>query len=83
MKGKVKWWNETKGYGFVTSEEGEDIFVHYSYIQNEGFKTLIEGEDVTFDREAGPKGPKAVNLYRLGKKIPKRRGYLRSLIMSL
>lgn len=68
MKGKVKWWNDKKGFGFVTSDSGEDMFVHFSYIQNEGFKTLIEGEDVTFDVERDKKGPRAVNLFRQGQK---------------
>ena len=62
--GKVKWFNETKGYGFVTSDDGTDAFVHHSDIEGEGFKTLAEGEDVTFEITEGPKGPKAVNVRR-------------------
>ncbi|MCM8757409.1 MAG: cold shock domain-containing protein [Candidatus Omnitrophica bacterium] len=64
MKGTVKWFNEKKGYGFVTTEDGKEAFVHYSAIQGDGFKTLQEGETVTFDIEEGPKGPKAVNVVR-------------------
>ncbi|RJQ55739.1 MAG: cold-shock protein [Nitrospiraceae bacterium] len=63
--GKVKWFNEAKGYGFITSEESGDIFVHYSSIQSNGFKTLAEGQAVSFDIEQGPKGPKAVNVVKI------------------
>jgi CspA family cold shock protein len=65
QKGTVKWFNETKGYGFITKEEGGDVFVHYSEIQSNGFKTLAEGQEVSFDVEDGPKGPKAVNVTRV------------------
>jgi len=61
-KGTVKWFNESKGFGFLTSEDGSDVFVHYSSIQGSGFKSLSEGQAVTFDIEQGPKGPKAVNV---------------------
>lgn len=64
-EGKVKWFNESKGYGFITSEESGDIFVHYSSIQSNGFKTLAEGQAVSFDIEQGPKGPKAINVVKL------------------
>jgi CspA family cold shock protein len=64
-EGKVKWFNEAKGFGFITSEEGGDIFVHYSNIQSNGFKTLAEGQAVSFDIEEGPKGPKAVNVEKI------------------
>lgn len=64
-EGKVKWFNESKGYGFITTEESGDIFVHYSSIQGNGFKTLVEGDAVSFDIEEGPKGPKAVNVVKL------------------
>ncbi len=61
-EGTVKWFNESKGYGFITSEDGSDIFVHYSSVQGDGFKTLAEGDKVSFDTEEGPKGPKAINV---------------------
>ncbi|MHC4716763.1 MAG: cold-shock protein [Planctomycetota bacterium] len=63
--GKVKWFNETKGYGFVTSDDGTDAFVHHSDIEGEGFKVLAEGDEVTFDITEGPKGPKAVNVRKV------------------
>jgi len=63
--GKVKWFNETKGFGFVTMDDGTDAFVHYSDIQGDGFKTLVEGEEVEFEVTEGPKGPKAVNVRKV------------------
>jgi CspA family cold shock protein len=60
--GKVKWFNESKGYGFIESEEGEDVFVHFSEIQAEGFKTLKEGQEVEFEKTQGKKGPQASNV---------------------
>lgn len=63
-QGTVKWFNESKGFGFITSEDGGDVFVHYSSIQGEGFKTLAEGDKVSFDVEPGPKGPKAINVVK-------------------
>jgi len=60
--GKVKWFNESKGYGFIESEEGEDVFVHFSEIQQEGFKTLKEGQQVEFEKTQGKKGPQASNV---------------------
>jgi cold shock protein len=60
--GKVKWFNESKGFGFITGEDGEDLFVHYSSIQSNGFKSLAEGDSVSYDVEKGPKGPKAINV---------------------
>lgn len=62
MKGTVKWFNATKGYGFVTSEEGKDVFVHFSAIQMDGFKTLEEGDNVDFEVVEGDKGPQAANV---------------------
>ncbi|NIQ02260.1 MAG: cold shock domain-containing protein [Nitrospinaceae bacterium] len=57
--GKVKWFNDSKGYGFIESEDGEDVFVHFSEIQAEGFKTLAEGQAVEFEKTDGKKGPQA------------------------
>lgn len=62
--GIVKWFNEKKGFGFIAREEGDDVFVHYSAIQTPGFKTLAEGDRVTFDIEDGNKGPSAVNVMK-------------------
>ena len=63
-KGTVKWFIESKGFGFITSEDGNDVFVHYSSIQGNGFKTLAEGDSVSFDTEKGPKGLKAINVVK-------------------
>jgi len=63
--GTVKWFNESKGFGFITSEDGSDVFVHYSSIQGNGFKSLAEGDAVSFDTENGPKGLKAVNVSKV------------------
>jgi cold shock protein len=65
QKGKVKWFNETKGYGFITQDDGMDVFVHYSEIQSNSFKTLAEGQEVSFEVTEGPKGPKAVNVLKI------------------
>lgn len=64
-KGKVKWFNSRKGYGFIEQEDGDDVFVHFSAVQEEGFKTLAEGEEVEFDVVEGPKGPQAANVKRI------------------
>jgi cold shock protein len=64
-QGTVKWFNDSKGFGFITSDEGADIFVHHSAIQAEGFKSLAEGDKVSFETEKGPKGPKAVNVKKI------------------
>ena len=62
MTGKVKWFNAEKGYGFIEREDGGDVFVHFSAIQGEGFKTLEEGQAVEFDVTEGAKGPQATNV---------------------
>ena len=63
VTGTVKWFNESKGFGFITPEDGsKDVFVHFSAIVSEGFRTLNEGQQVSFDVENGPKGPQAVNV---------------------
>ncbi len=60
--GTVKWFDDAKGYGFIEREDGEDVFVHYSAIVGEGYKTLAEGSEVEFDIEQDPKGPRAANV---------------------
>ena len=65
MQGTVKWFNANKGYGFIESSEGGDVFVHFSAIQGEGFKTLEEGQSVEFDVVEGNRGPQAANVVRL------------------
>lgn len=62
MNGTVKWFNSDKGFGFITTEEGTDVFAHFSQINKEGFKTLEEGQEVTFDVVEGEKGPQAENI---------------------
>ena len=62
VKGKVKWFNEKKGFGFLEMDDGDDVFVHYSNIQGEGFRTIREGDSVEFEVQDGPKGPQAVNV---------------------
>jgi CspA family cold shock protein len=65
MLGKVKWFNEEKGFGFITSEEGQDIFVHYSQIKAEGFRTLKENQNVEFMVVKSEKGPQATDVYTI------------------
>ena len=65
VKGKVKWFSNTKGYGFITPESGNDVFVHHSVIQGDGYKTLDEGQDVEFEIVDGPKGEQATNVVKV------------------
>ncbi len=64
MTGTVKWFNAEKGFGFIATEEGNDVFVHFSAIQTEGFKTLEEGQKVSFDLTEGPRGAQAANVVK-------------------
>ncbi len=65
MTGKVKWFNAEKGFGFIEREDGDDVFVHFSAIQGSGFKSLNEGDEVSFDIVDGDRGPQAANVVRL------------------
>ena len=65
MQGTVKWFNEAKGYGFITPDEGNDVFVHFSAIQGDGFKTLAECQRVEFEVVQGDKGPQAANVEKI------------------
>ncbi|HUP18445.1 MAG TPA: cold-shock protein [Gemmatimonadota bacterium] len=64
-RGKVKWFNDAKGFGFIEQEDGPDVFVHFSAISGEGFKSLAENDEVQFDIEQGPKGPQAANVSKV------------------
>lgn len=64
-RGKVKWFSNQKGYGFITPESGEDVFVHFSAIQGDGYKTLEEGQEVEFEITSGPKGEQAANVTKV------------------
>ena len=64
-RGKVKWFNSEKGFGFIEREDGEDVFVHFSAIQGEGYKSLDEGQEVTFELEQGQRGPQATNVNKV------------------
>jgi cold shock protein len=63
--GRVKWFNDAKGFGFITQEGGEDVFVHYSAVQGQGFKSLAEGDQVEFEVNRGPKGLQAANVRKV------------------
>jgi cold shock protein len=63
--GTIKWFNDSKGFGFIARDDGEDVFVHHSAIQGDGFKTLAEGQSVSFEVDKGPKGLRAVNVVAL------------------
>lgn len=63
--GKVKWFNDSKGFGFIETDDGQDVFVHYNDIQSEGFKTLVEGDSVSFEVIEGEKGPRAQNVMKV------------------
>lgn len=65
VKGKIKWFNNSKGYGFIGRADGPDVFVHYSAIVGEGYRTLQEGDDVEFEIVQGPKGPQANNVIKI------------------
>jgi CspA family cold shock protein len=64
-RGTVKWFNEAKGFGFISQEDGEDVFVHFSAIQGDGFRTLAEGEELEFEVSRGPKGLQAANVRKV------------------
>lgn len=65
LKGKIKWFNDSKGFGFIERADGDDVFVHYSAIQGSGFRTLTEGQEVEFEVVDGPKGKQAANVVKL------------------
>lgn len=65
MEGTVKWFNDAKGFGFITTDEGEDVFVHYTAIAGQGFRSLDENQRVSFDIKQGPKGPQADNVVKI------------------
>ncbi len=69
-RGKVKWFNDAKGFGFITEDNGQDVFVHHSEIKSDGYRTLEEGEAVEFEVIAGEKGPRAKNVQRLSPSAP-------------
>lgn len=65
LEGRVKWFNDSKGYGFIEQEDGPDVFVHFSALKMEGFKTLNEGDQVEFEVSEGPRGPQATNVIKV------------------
>jgi CspA family cold shock protein len=65
IEGTVKWFNESKGFGFISREDGDDVFVHFSAIEGDGHKTLVEGDQVSFDIVDGEKGPRASNVVKI------------------
>lgn len=65
IRGKVRWFNNSKGFGFIGRQDGPDVFVHYSAVRAEGYKSLLEGEDVEFEIVQGPKGPQAENVIKI------------------
>jgi len=65
MKGKCKWFSDPKGFGFITQEDGSDVFVHFSALEGQGFKSLKEGEEVEFEVQQGQKGPQAINVRKI------------------
>ncbi len=65
IRGKVKWFNNSKGFGFIGRSDGPDVFVHYSAVRAEGYKSLLEGDDVEFEIVQGPKGPQAENVTKI------------------
>jgi len=68
ITGRVKWFNERRGYGFITRDDGGDIFVHYTGIEGQGFRTLYEGQEVEFEIEYSPRGPRAVKVVKLSER---------------
>ncbi len=72
LKGIVKWFNDAKGFGFIEHSTGKDVFVHYSVIEDEGFKTLKDGEEVSYEIKEGPKGLHAVRVCRTNRKAPQK-----------
>ncbi len=82
-QGTVKWFNAEKGFGFISREDGSDVFVHFSAIQGDGFKTLEEGQAVTFDVEDSDRGPQAVNVEKTNKNNQKHLTCVRSFLLEI
>ena len=81
VKGKVKWFSNQKGYGFITPENGKDVFVHHTAIQGEGYKSLEEGQEVEFEIKQGPKGEQAANVVKLQNKQIKKPDEIRRVFL--